>query len=58
MKLKLSATNPYLRDPLKRERALFESAVSSSAIEGIRVPLKGLRNGPGKLDGPKARIKS
>lgn len=58
MKSKLSATNPYLRDPLKRERALLKSVVSSSAIEGIRVPLKGLRNGPGKAAAPKARIKS
>jgi Fic family protein len=58
MKSKLSATNPYLRDPDKRERAVLKSVVSSSAIEGISVPLKGLRNGPGKPAAPRVRVKS
>lgn len=30
--------NPYLRDPAKRRAALRISAVSSSAVEGIRKP--------------------
>jgi len=58
MKSKLSATNPYLRDPDKRERAVLKSVASSSAIEGISVVLKGPRNGLGKPAAPKARVKS
>lgn len=58
MKSKLSATNPYLRDPVKRERAVLKSVASSSAVEGIRVTLKDLRNGLGKPAAPKARVKS
>jgi len=33
-------TNPYLRDPVQRERAVFKSVASSSAIEGIRAPFR------------------
>jgi hypothetical protein len=40
MKLKLSAANPYLRDPILRERTVFRSVASSSAIEGIRAPFR------------------
>ena len=57
MKSSLSATNPYLRDPAKRERAVLKSVASSSAIEGIRVSLKKAPNGAGKPAAPKARIK-
>jgi Fic family protein len=58
MKSKLSDVNPYLSDPVKRERAVLKSVASSSAIEGIRVPLKGLRNGPAKPAAPRVRVKS
>ena len=37
---KLSHTNPYLRDRATRERGVFTSVSSSSAIEGIRAPFK------------------
>jgi len=40
MSSKLSATNPYLRDPIARRRSVFASVASSSAIEGIRAPFK------------------
>ncbi|MGP1666757.1 MAG: hypothetical protein ACTS5I_12755 [Rhodanobacter sp.] len=33
-------TNPYLRDPVQRERSVFKSVASSSAIEGIRAPFR------------------
>ncbi len=37
---KLSHTNPYLRDRAARERGVFNSVASSSAIEGIHAPFK------------------
>ena len=37
---KLSHTNPYLRDRATRERGVFNSVASSSAIEGIHAPFK------------------
>ena len=40
MSRKLSATNPYLRDPVQRERAVLKSVASSSAIEGIHAPFR------------------
>lgn len=40
MSAKLSATNPYLRDPAARQRSVVESVATSSAIEGIRAPFK------------------
>lgn len=36
----LSNTNPYLRDPVQRERSVLKSVASSSAIEGIRAPFR------------------
>jgi len=30
--------NPWLRDPISREKALRVAAASSSAVEGIRKP--------------------
>lgn len=38
--MKLSAANVYLRDPALRERTVLKSVASSSAIEGIRAPLR------------------
>lgn len=35
---KLSAANPYLRDPVVRKKSLWVSAKTSSAVEGIRQP--------------------
>lgn len=40
MSNKLLATNPYLRDPVQRERSVLKSVVTSSAIEGIRAPFR------------------
>ena len=37
MKKSLLETNPYLKNPLKRSKALVRNVTSSSAIEGIRV---------------------
>jgi Fic family protein len=42
MSSKLSATNPYLRDPVLRRRNVLRSVASSSAIEGIHAPFKQL----------------
>lgn len=55
---KLIDVNPYLRDPVKRQRALLKSAASSSAIEGIRVSFKTLLSGARKPAPKKARVKS
>jgi hypothetical protein len=57
MKSKLSAANPYLRDPVKRERAVLKSVASSSAIEGIRVSPKKPLNGAGQPASSKERVK-
>jgi hypothetical protein len=40
MSSRVSASNPYLRDPEARKRGIFKSVASSSAIEGIRAPFK------------------
>ena len=40
MTSKLSSTNPYLRDPMQRQRSVLRSVATSSAIEGIRAPFK------------------
>ncbi len=40
MSSKLSAANPYLRDPVMRARMVFTSVASSSAIEGIHAPFR------------------
>jgi hypothetical protein len=45
MSSKLSKTNPHLRDPVARERAILKSVASSSAIEGIRAPFTGSAQG-------------
>ena len=37
---KLSAANPYLRDPAVRQGSVYQSVASSSAIEGIRAPFR------------------
>jgi hypothetical protein len=58
VKSKLLATNPYLRDPIKRERAMLKSVESSSAIEGIRVSLRKSPNGAGKPASSRTRVKS
>lgn len=41
----LSNTNPYLRDPVQRERSVLKSVASSSAIEGIRAPFRDSASG-------------
>lgn len=38
-------TNPYLRDPVQRERSILKSVASSSAIEGIRAPFRDMASG-------------
>lgn len=40
MKNTLSKSNPYMRDPATRERLVYRSVASSSAVEGIRAPFK------------------
>ena len=40
MSPKLSTANPYLRDPVVRQRSVLTSVSTSSAIEGIRAPFK------------------
>jgi hypothetical protein len=40
MSTKLSAVNPYLRDPIVRKSMTIRSVVTSSAIEGIRAVFK------------------
>ncbi len=40
MSSKLTSTNPYLRDPVIRERTILRSVATSSAIEGIHAPFK------------------
>ncbi|HVS27132.1 MAG TPA: hypothetical protein VHE58_07540 [Burkholderiales bacterium] len=48
MGAKLSASNPYLLDAVIRERMLFNSVASSSAIEGIHAPFKQMALDVGK----------
>jgi hypothetical protein len=48
MSRKLSAANPYLRDPAVRKRAIFQSVASSSAIEGIHAPFRKMAAAPDK----------
>lgn len=45
---KLSTANPYLRDPVLRERSVLRSVASSSAIEGIRAPFRKMARASGK----------
>jgi len=45
---KLSDVNPYLRDPALRDRLVFKSVASSSAIEGISAPFKRMSSGTEK----------
>jgi hypothetical protein len=40
MSSKLSTANPYLRDPVVRQRSVLTSVSTSSAIEGIHAPFK------------------
>lgn len=47
MSKKLSATNAYLRDPVVRKEALWVSAKTSSAVEGIRQPFS--KDAPGTV---------
>ena len=61
VKSKLSASNPYLRNPAKRARAVLKSVASSSAIEGIHAPFKKMMRGngnPTSVARPKARVKT
>ncbi len=43
-KKSLRQSNPFLADPKKRERAFIDAAVTSSAVEGIRVRFKKTKN--------------
>ncbi|OGO93536.1 MAG: hypothetical protein A3F10_05790 [Coxiella sp. RIFCSPHIGHO2_12_FULL_42_15] len=40
MRKKLSQTNPYLIDPIRRRALIARSVISSCAVEGIHVDLK------------------
>lgn len=50
----LSRSNRHIRDPDARERLVFRSVASSSAIEGIRAPFKDKAAIVGKTKGAKA----
>ena len=43
MAANLLSSNPYLRDPVARQAALLRTAASSSAVEGIRKPFRGIQ---------------
>jgi hypothetical protein len=45
MSRKLSSANPYLRDPVQRERSVLKSVATSSAIEGIHAPFRRSKSG-------------
>ena len=40
MKKSLAQSNSHIRDPAARERLVYRSVASSSAVEGIREPFK------------------
>lgn len=40
MKKSLAQSNPYMRDAATRERLVYRSVASSSAVEGIREPFR------------------
>jgi hypothetical protein len=50
----LAAANRYLRDPVLRNRLVFKSVASSSAIEGIRAPFRRVVRATGKSPAPAA----
>jgi len=52
MSKKLSVSNRYLRDPVLREKLLWISVKSSSAIEGIHQPFS--KDAPLTLSRPNA----
>ena len=56
MSTKLSAVNPYLRDPVARKSMVIRSVVTSSAIEGIRAVFKRARKSADKSPVRKGRI--
>ena len=45
----LKETNPYLIDPVKREKGLWTTVSSSTAIEGIRVAKNKITKKKGKV---------
>ena len=58
----LRDTNPYLRDPVKRHEMVCLTVCSSTAIEGVRLSLKDIRdrkdgkgNAPAVVDDEDAR---
>jgi hypothetical protein len=55
MAARLSTTNSYMRDPATRERLVYRSVASSSAVEGIREPFRRKATVLGKKAGPSAR---
>jgi hypothetical protein len=52
---KLLDTNPYLRDPVERARAILRSVAGSSAMEGIHHPFKKPASKSGKRSKPAKR---
>jgi hypothetical protein len=55
MSTKLSAVNPYLRDPTARKSMIIRSVVTSSAIEGIKAVFKKTGKGAGESPVGKGR---
>jgi hypothetical protein len=54
---KLSKTNPYMRNAALRERTVFRSVATSSAVEDIRAPFKEMDREAAKSEssGPESR---
>jgi hypothetical protein len=57
VRLRLYDTNPYLRDSALRERMVFKSVASSSAIEGIQAPFRDMAQKKNGKSAPDREIK-
>jgi len=57
MSAKLTAANPFLREPAVRERTVLKSVVTSSAIEGIHAPFSPAQKNGGKQRSSKAAVR-
>lgn len=57
MAARLSTTNRYLRDAATRERLVYRSVASNSAVEGIREPFRKKDTVLGKKAGGKGKTR-
>ena len=58
MNKSLAQSNPYMRDAATRERLVYRSVASSSAVEGIREPFRNKaaitrKSATGRISGPR-----